>query len=515
MLGGDGFDTQAHLGRSTPDGRGGLSNLSICLGYPDAVPVAINGGRPVKLLACNKPEQVGGRSIGPVWCDSYVLRTCRCNAVNCLSTRHLKPPANVQVRSVVRSAALREAIRRCYNARIQDARKRWNAKWSATKLAAIERSRMEDRDEPDRVELNVKREGSHKDPTKARGIQSHTNLGTQAKYGPHHMCFQEALKDVLGCVEGYELYPGVRVSITCGWTAAMYSEWACAIPAGWWLRERDGANWDGSMQAGHARTKLYYMRGCDSGFADHVERGVNVRGRCRQNPAFTYTSRATVKSGHNDTTSGNSLINALISAQTCHALGVEAHIIVMGDDMLAAVSRKADFDECEREFGITPEARVFADITDTTYVSACFVHVDGGYGFSALHGRLLGRQWWTTKTISHRTLAEFKHGVACGLVANLGGSDLARALASHGLQWRGRAGRAHAAGEAGWRHKAQGSAQDLNEGLRLRYGFGHAEWALVCADVERAGAGIQHHAWFDIIASVDLADIYSRPAREA
>lgn len=460
---------------------------------------------------CNKPDQKGGFLLGPAWRRSYVLRTCRCNAVNCLVNRHLPPPVNVLSCELPRDPVLRDAIRAAYAAHDVRARERWERKWPAAKLDAIRRSQRDDEDKPWAVELAVKREGSHKRPTKARGIQGYANLATQARFGPEHMCFQEALADVFGRDGGYELYPGIRVAITCGWRSSDYDAWAADAPPGWLYRERDGANWDGSMQHGHFAAKYWYMRACSRGLAEHVARGGNARGRCRQEPFFKYSTYGTVKSGHNDTTSGNSLINALISAAVCHELGVGARIIVMGDDMLAAISKRADFDSAEARYGIVPESRVFERITDCTFVSSCFVDTARGARFTPLTGRLLARLWWTTKRVSHKSVRDYRYGVALGLASACGGNPFARALGAAALRHVPVNMRAVQAALDEWKYKTRADEQDdLTAGIAERYGWSVEQLRVYVKQVEEAGSQVHHHGWFDVVAAVDLCGIHER-----
>lgn len=412
--------------------------VTVCLGYPD-VAKGVGRNHEFRWVArpCDREGQLGATLLGPAFAEAYVCRQCSCNAANALANRHLKEgPACKRVPE--RCGVLEFAIARTYRWLVGGARRRWRLKWTASKLAAIDKSRAKDPYRPSKVKLTVKREVLHARPTKARGIMAYVNLRTQAEFGWAHACWQKALCAVVGGddVRGWEVWPGIRIAVASGWSAQRLGDWAGADRVGYgWVYERDGKNWDATMSLPLLEFKRQAMACADPALAASVEAGERVRGtHYGPDIKLRYRACGTVKSGHNDTTSGNSYINAMVCADACRRAGARADILVVGDDLVAFVDRRFALEQLESEYGIQPEARWFRDITQASFISACWVEDGGVYVFTPLPGRLLSRLWWTVSPPGRRHERAYRHGVAVGLLSTYAANPLLRAFLEPALE---------------------------------------------------------------------------------
>jgi hypothetical protein len=293
----------------------------------------------------------------------------------------------------------------------------WLLKWPLGKQKAILWSRAFDDVAPSIVKGMVKWEIAHKMLTKARMIQFYLNLATQSAFGPQ---FFAIAKIFTKAFDWAEVLPGIFVTVALGRNSAAIAEWAnrCVTEGytHWW--ERDGKNWDSTMGRMHSRFKERIFEMFDPELAAFVAECTVVRGIVRgKDGVLRYTMRWTVKSGHNDTSSGNCLLNAAITVAALRDLNLRASMLVMGDDIVVALT--TDFDEAdmrtaEAAYGIIPEGRRFDNILNVTFISGLFVPSTQGFGFCPIPGRLLRRLWWTIK-VTGSNVAQYRNGVVAGL----------------------------------------------------------------------------------------------------
>jgi len=432
--------------------------------------------------------QVGAFAIGCVFALAFVCRSCVCNAHNALHYRHLCEFPRVSER-LRYPAAFRDAVAVTYRELYPATRDAWLAQWPEHKRVAILRSEHDDDFLFGCVEASLKREIAHKMPSKARLIQAYRNLATQALGAIEHATFQKALFSVAGggdSLRGFELYPGIFVAGTSGWSARKLARWA-DTHWGWHLYERDGERWDSTMQRMHHEIKWEFMDACDPWLGARVRRDYAVNGRFRHGAGtLRYKARGTVKSGHNDTTSGNSLINMLVAANAMRDLGVKGSIIVIGDDLLAACERAVDFTllaERECAYGIIPTVVRPVDFGEATYASGTWLCDGARHVYVPLLGRLFARQWWTVSPPPVRAYAARRHTIACGMLSLVAGIPLYDQFYRPHLIRRqldlGDDGRDYV------KYRANGS-QDLH-GFDFNVAF-HARYGLTPGDIEQLGA---------------------------
>jgi len=388
----------------------------------------------------------------------------------------------------------------------------WLLKWPFGKQQSIVASVRDDLERPEKVKAMVKREVNHKAPSKARLIQFYWNLATQALFGPQFYTMQKTL----GHVFRRRHMPGeIDITFASGMTAVEIGEWMGEV-----LREgavsfyeRDGKNWDSSMQAQHAEFRQAVYRSVDPELANFAKSCDKVKGfAVFPGGVLRYTMNYTVKSGHNDTTLGNSLINAAITYAAMKRLGIPGSILVAGDDLLVAARRPVPLKEmvaAEAEYGITPEARVFDDYERVTFISGMWTSDGDIIGFVPLPGRLFARLWWTVKPPALRKQKAYLRGVARGLLPAAGElpvvGEMLRSFDSYGEEIRSDKGR-----------QFHGSKFSFGEGVYAafsrRYGVTVDE-LLDCEAFLRALPAhplVLKHPVLDRFMSVDMADIAER-----
>jgi len=299
----------------------------------------------------------------------------------------------------------------------------WLDKWPLAKQHAIRMSiERAEAFAPDRCQADVKRECLVACPTKARLIQYYFNLATQAAFGPQFYSLQKTVTNLL------RRYPMGRSDVTfgSGMNSGQIGAWMHGVVADGAVcyYERDGKCWDATMSRAHARLRVRMYREVDPALADFAAACVRVvvtykdAGR-RRSRVLKYKLDSTVKSGHNDTTLGNSLINAAIILAVLEELCIRGSILVAGDDLVVALYDRVALDvliAAESRFGIRPVARIFDDPEDVSFTSGIFVRHPAGFHFIPKPGKLLAKLWWTVTPVAVRHRRAYSRGVAYGLL---------------------------------------------------------------------------------------------------
>jgi hypothetical protein len=458
----------------------------------------------------------GAFCLGPVIRMGYVARRCACNVHNALCNRHGVEPPPVS-RSWGASLEWLDvfAATRSWNdvAIAPDDHAAWLAKWPLGKRKQIVSSIDRDLVKPDRLQAMIKRESGHSFPTKARLIQYYPNMATQAYCAP---TFYAVQKSIVAWAPTYT-HRGVRVTIGSGLNSGGLGRWMSEVHdrfATPWFYERDGKSWDATMQRHHHDLKMRLYRVVDAGFAEFVNAGFKCRGYCfLPDGTFVYTLDGTVKSGHNDTTLGNSIVNAAIALDACVALGLEAEIIVVGDDCLIAFANEpTGVAEYESQCGIVPEARVFRNYLDVTFISGCWVRGAGGYIFLPKLGRLFARLWWAVVMPPAKHLDRYKRGVVAGLMTACRGVPLYEDFLAPALT---EGDTIVSRDTALWVSNFGGCAPDdsTRTDLMARYDLLPSEFDAL-RDLLRSlpqSAVYVRHPLMERVAAVDLADCLDRP----
>lgn len=377
--------------------------------------------------ACRENAR-GPQLVGQAFAPSASCRKCLHNARYAMCKRHGPPQAAV-VRQYVHAKRLLSLVsnetRLRYLEHYSVIKDQWLMKWPEHKRREILRSMWLDTIRPDQVKNMVKLEGGWPPATRPRCIQYYPNLATQAIHGPMFSSLQKAYTD-----QFQEFCCGdVSVTFGSGLNSQQLGAWMDRAMARCQDKphffESDGKSWDGLIQRVHHDLKMLAYSFMDDNFLDFVERGFSVRGYGRYNEGkLAYSIAGTVKSGHNDTTLGNSIVNAMTIFEVMSDLKYKGSIIVAGDDLVVVVD--GNFDEHAlaagiSDFGIHPEYRKFDDVVDVSFISGVWFPARDGNVFTPKPGRLLSRLFWTLRPPSRKKLGQYNHAIALGLLPTCGG----------------------------------------------------------------------------------------------
>jgi hypothetical protein len=419
---------------------------SVCLGYGDETLIDKRHELITKKenlpLVCNRQDQSGSICTGPVCQSSWTCRSCTCNFHNALCNRHAKgaPPITTNFSHARRMLEyFSNQIGADYASNAEYYEKNWLLKWSAAKIKAIQDSRHRETIMYRRVKSFIKRECGHKPVKKARGIQGYNNFITQASIGPQVYAMQKTL-----CAKfnhkAHNRFEGVGITFASGMNSIEIGSWMQHVHDRFgkpWFYERDGANWDATMQSEHQDLVNLMYKHFDPSTYEAIQACRNVFGTNRviskdgSTTYIRYKLSETTKSGHNDTSLRNSIINAAIAFESIRRQNLEAEIIVAGDDLLAAFSKRPDGLQLlneESKMGIVPEAAIVDHYTKATFISGQWIRQEDGFRFVPLLGRLLCRLFWTVTPLRPQDYHAFKYGVAMGLKPSIGGIPVYRAL---------------------------------------------------------------------------------------
>lgn len=269
---------------------------------------------------------------------------------------------------------------------------------------------------------------------KPRGIQFTVNERSSYEYAMEYAAFSNALAAVSEIAEDVG---GVTFEIR--YSAKMNHEqigdfvtecenlrrrycWSC-------IDERDGRNWDSNIQVRHrvALCEVYDLLSSDLG--KHARSGIEIRSvhRSKSGGNVQYTVCGTVKSGHPDTSSGNSALNREISMQAISNLPPHLrprHVrgLVMGDDYIAwlyfdhpvdPVALATALSNNEQALGIDPKRGIFDDVRCASFISLGFYRsIVGTIIALPKPGRLLSRLFWTSTALQGRDPKRLAAGIA-------------------------------------------------------------------------------------------------------
>jgi hypothetical protein len=237
---------------------------------------------------------------------------------------------------------------------------------------------------------------------------------------------------------------------------------------------------------------------------------------------FCYVLDGTTKSGHNDTSSRNSLVNALITIACLRELGIRAaRVIVIGDDQLCVLKQDVDIErlmQLETDCGIEPVAAKFRGeaISRVEFASDAFAPaiVDGVHQYLAIPK--LGKQWaklfWTHRAVPEKLINDYRYSVALGLASLVGRAKPYVTLLRSALELKGRV-----INTGKWEYRINNRVEfgpDFDDWLFQRYGVSTAEFDELDETVRSisSDAYLLRHPVLDKIMSVDLADAEDRVA---
>lgn len=332
-----------------------------------------------------------GLVCGPV----YVLRGCQCNAVNALVNRHLVA-SGAQKPDAVREwlATYLKGLRPIVDS--PELTAEWLARFTPARQKQIVASRKSPLCRPNLVSLMVKREITRA-CKKARGIQGYKDLRVQELTGPSIYALSRQLK------ERGPVRVGSNVVHYCpGYTGAAIVQATAPTPGDYYL-ECDGKNWDASVTVDTRHAVIDAIEPyLPASAVKALRAGVVARGTSNAGKGFIrYVAAGTVKSGHNDTTLGNTLLNLAINGCVME----NSRILCAGDDSLVVGPRDALTAGADRlrSYGVVPEGGLFRHRDHTTFLGGRFY----GNNFCPKIGAQLAKFYASAALVPPRLRAAF------------------------------------------------------------------------------------------------------------
>lgn len=309
----------------------------------------------------------GALVVGPVFRRPVVLASCFCNALNALANRHLVARSGVGRPDAV-FRWLQEYLRGLPRVTTSpELTAEWMARFPPARRAMIVASADSQNRRADRVTLTVKREIAAPGVKKARGIQAYTDLAVQYDTGPSIWALSRAIKARGPMKVGTSTFHYVP-----GYRGADIVDACLGAPVGSYYLECDGKNWDASVSCETRHAVISAIEPyLEASVVRALRDGVQAKGITRVGGGFArYSASGTVKSGHNDTTLGNTLLNLAVNglaAENCVVLCAGDDSLVCGPwDSLVAIG------ESLPGSGVVPEGGIFRDIADVTFLGGRF-----------------------------------------------------------------------------------------------------------------------------------------------
>lgn len=448
-----------------------------------------------------------------------MVHNCITNVVNALCTRHITPFPH-QIDTLPNPPYLyspevkQEFLIHWHNHYKVGA---WRAGKSLRKQEQIVDSINNDPARYGWVKSHIKTEINAKLPTKARLIQAFLKLRDNYEFADEYRAFTEAL---IAVTKYPRLYCGIEVHLrsACGLN---HNQIAGAVTI--WLANHprariflgDVSNMDGSVQRAHLYEQYDLYDVLDAGMAAHARATCKFRGLVSiKNPIATvlYQSDATVKSGAQDTSSGQTTRRADCFVRCLYGSGVTGIFgFAFGDDLWVllegALPTIPEMAAREAACGWKTKSAYVDDPCQSDFLACTFVpDIKGGYAMLPQVGRLIAKLFWTHRSIHWRYRGSYIKQVADAFIPRFVGEPFMTTW----LSWHTRqtVNRHYVMGYEGKVQPAHPHPLLWEEFYQRRYGLPPPPPDLFeeLAKVPEGGTAIISHWWTEAVMRYDLAD---------
>ncbi len=300
----------------------------------------------------------------------------------------------------------------------------WRAGKPLTKLTRIDYSRAYDAVRCDAAKSQVKKECVSKDedtlPTKARIIQGNVNEHTAYTLPWEYYVMSKALQNEINFTkDGIEF----RLQYAGGMSHDALSDWLTDVVGSFRdpvFDERDGANWDATMQEGTLRAEAAVYKACGLDVVEqYLKRCAGVNGKIfvkegRIVQVIRYHTAWKRLSGDWNTSTGNTIISMMVVVVTILAL--RGHLrptrvaaLFMGDDYLGIYEYahrpplgplKDELDRLDSMAGITPARALTFDVMKVSFISlGVWPTYAGNLVFVPHPAKQLNKLYWAVKHV--------------------------------------------------------------------------------------------------------------------
>lgn len=356
-----------------------------------------------------------------------VLAKCEHNALNALTKRHLTAPPN-PFRGAFHPSLLNHIsthIRPFFQTNRLQAQDTWKSGKTQTKLESIRISKMVDVCEFQKAKSFIKREVNPKIPTKARLIQGNKNEAT-AYFDPDtYKAIANSLSEIVYEVDGVAFELHYASHMNHSEIGERFTKEAHR-PGNKVYDERDGKNWDSTMQEQHMRYEAsVYALFDPTVAANHITRSTRACGTIRLKDAIIKYKTAWKRlSGDWNTSVGNTIVSMAILVSVIMQLPKDLRPdrvfgLFLGDDYLGVynygnrqVQRTAlsqAMDAGEASMGITPVRAIFEDPLYCEFISlTCWPTYQGGYEFIPKISNILTKLFYSVHSPTKHLAADIQ-----------------------------------------------------------------------------------------------------------
>jgi len=377
---------------------------------------------------------IGPLGLGLSFGVPVVLAQCPSNVHNALVKRHLAPPKNycqpIPINPFLLDSVLPRLSAAYQSSLPAQMGEAWRVGKKTAKLAAIDRDYILGEEAVNKGASFPKFEVCANMPTKARMIQGNRNEFTAYREPEEYAAIADALKSMADSPfhhDGVEFTFVYASGLSHDGLSDLVSQWL-SNSSGIYLDERDGSNWDSTMQVNSLWQEYLVYQALNTRSADLFWRR-ETKATCRvflKTPVgrvvMKYITSFKRLSGDWNTSVGNTIISMIIIFNTIvrlppHLRPQRVRALFMGDDYLGFYSHASlpcpltltqALDDGESTYGITPKRALFTDPLRVSFISlGLWPRIGGGYQFVPHPGKQLRKLFWTTKRLHPNKYANY------------------------------------------------------------------------------------------------------------
>lgn len=382
-----------------------------------------------------------------------VLAKCHHNALNALYKRHLSVPPHKFAGEFHPSfySFVKTKLAPAYPYQYQEDLDKWKIGKTLEKLRAVEQSHVFDKLTLNKAKSFLKREVNPGIPTKARLIQGNENDHTAYYHPDAYKAISNLFTHIVYSVDGVDFDLHYTSHLNQNQISELFNL-EIARPGFRVFDERDGKNWDSTMQEQHMRFEAGIYALFDERISSHhLMRSTRTTGTIRSTQCLVkYITAWKRLSGDWNTSTGNTIISMAITISVI--LSLPLHLrprrvfgLFLGDDYLGVynysgptdtVSLNQALGDGEKRFGITPVRAVFTDPLLCEFISlCCWPTYEGTYAFVPKISNMLVKLFYSTKVPSKHSAHDVHAAIRALRPCFAGLRFMQRFLSLHAVAW--------------------------------------------------------------------------------
>lgn len=452
----------------------------------------------------------------------WVVGNCVHNAINALALRHLvqfrHPITFVPGQPYLYREEVYRQLRELFHCSYQAGS--WRKNKSLERQMRIQDSLDWDEPRPDRALSHIKTQVELMVPKKGRVIQAFHVPADNYSCADEYRAFTEALTH---WTSEPHIHDGMYVHVrsACGLNhtdiSSQINSWLAELSAtSYSIFMDDVTNMDGSIQLPHLQLQVEMYQQLNQRMAQDLEKSIRYKGMIRtRQGTVVYAARGTVRSGAQDTSSGQTSRRLDMFVRVCRSIGVrQVRAFVFGDDIIAFIvggpTDPTVYDREHSTMGLACRACFVQDLCQADFLACAFVpDNEGGYAMVPKIGRLLAKLFWTWRDVPPRRRVSYIHQIAEAFVPRFAGCEFMITWLTWHMQLPVDKGWHH---ERPIQHGPHHCALQWPEFFARRYGLPlpPRELEESIRRVPQGGTAIISHPWTRFVQEYDLADPLER-----